>query len=146
FGDLFTDRQLVALTTFSDLVQEARVRAQQDAIAAGLPDDGTPLHAGGTGAAAYGDAVSVYLAMGVDRLSDRASTICGWDVGYTKIRNTFGRQAIPMTWDYAEGNPFSESTGNFSSLLEWVEKYLIEAPSLSTAEAHQKDASSQELS
>ena len=60
-GDLFTPRQLVALTTFSDLVAEARARVKRDAIVAGLPDDSTPLRDGGTGARAYAEAVGVYL-------------------------------------------------------------------------------------
>ncbi|MBM3271523.1 MAG: DUF1156 domain-containing protein, partial [Candidatus Sericytochromatia bacterium] len=146
WGDLFTPRQLVALTTFSDLVQEARERVQRDALAAGLPDDGKPLRDGGTGATAYAEAVGVYLGLGVDRLADRSSTICGWDSGFTKIRNTFGRQALPMTWDYAEGNPFSDSTGNFAALLEWVEKFLIESPAAPNGSAAQQDASAQSIS
>ena len=146
FADLFTPRQLVALTTFSDLVQEARERVQRDALAVGLADDGKPLRDGGSGATAYAEAVGVYLGMGVDRLADRASTICGWDSGFTKIRNTFGRQAIPMTWDFAEGNVFSLSTGNFSSLLEWVEKYLLQAPAVPSGYSIQQDASTQSIS
>jgi putative DNA methylase len=145
FGDLFTPRQLVALTTFSDLVQEAREKAIADAKSAGLTDDGQGLAQGGSGATAYGDAVASYLTFGVDRLADRCSTICGWDSGYTKIRNTFGRQAIPMTWDYCEGNVFSESTGNFASLLEWVVKYLNEAPAKPASFATQQDAATQEI-
>jgi putative DNA methylase len=146
FADLFTPRQLVALTTFSDLVGEAMARVQRDAIAAGLPDDGKPLRDGGTGATAYAEAVGVYLSLGVDRLADRSSTICGWDSGFTKIRNTFGRQALPMTWDYAEGNPFSDSTGNFAALLEWVEKFLVESPAVPNGLAAQQDASAQAIS
>lgn len=145
FGDYFTPRQLVALTTFSDLVQEAREKVIDDAKTAGLLDDGKGLAQGGTGAVAYGDAIASYLTFGVDRLADRCSTICGWDSGYTKIRNTFGRQAIPMTWDYCEGNVFSESTGNFASLLEWVIKYLNEAPAKPIAFAIQRDAATQEI-
>jgi putative DNA methylase len=146
YGDLFTPRQLVALTTFSDLVQEAREKAIADAKAAGLPDDSVGLAQGGAGATAYGEAVACYLTFGVDRLADRCSTICGWDSGYTKIRNTFGRQAIPMTWDYCEGNVFSESTGNFASLLEWVVKYLNEAPAKPISIASQQDAATQKIS
>ena len=67
WGDLFTPRQLVALTTFSDLVQEARERVKRDALAAGLPDDGKPLRDGGTGATAYADAVGVYLGVRVEQ-------------------------------------------------------------------------------
>ena len=144
FGDLFTPRQLVALTTFSDLVTEARARVERDTIVAGLPDDSTPLRDGGTGATAYAEAVGVYLGIGIDRLADRSSTICGWDVGYTKIRNTFARQAIPMVWDYAEGNVFSNSTGNFASLLEWIEKFLVEVPATLHGSSSQMDASSQD--
>jgi putative DNA methylase len=99
--DLFTPRQLVALTTFADLVSKAMAQVKRDALAAGLPDDNKPLHDGATGATAYAEAVGVYLGLGVDRLADRSSTICGWDSGFTNIRNTFGRQALPMIWDYA---------------------------------------------
>ena len=140
--DLFTDRQLVALTTFSDLVTEARECVLADAVSTGMLDDGVPLRSRGAGATAYAEAVSVYLGIGIDRLADRSSTICTWDIGYTKIRNTFGRQAIPMTWDYAEGNVFSDSTGNFTSLLQWVKKFLIEVPAGVSGISLQMDASS----
>ncbi len=113
FADLFTPRQLVALTTFSDLVQEAREMAKRDAVIAGLPDDGVPLRDGGTGATAYADAVAVYLALAVDKLADRNSTICAWATLREHARNTFGRQAIPMVWDFAETNALSDSSGNF---------------------------------
>ena len=142
FKHLFTPRQLVALTTFSNLVGEARERIRADAVV-GMPDDGVPLRDGGVGAMAYTEAVSVYLGIGIDRLSDRSSTICSWDIGRTTIRNTFSRQAIPMTWDYAEGNVFSDSSGNFTSLLQWVEKFLIEVPTRVSGISLQMDASSQ---
>lgn len=101
FSDLFTNRQLTALTTFSSLISDVIAKAEEDGLAAGMENDGKGLDAGGKGAKAYGEAVGVYLAFVVDRLADRSSTICSWDNGYQKIRNTFGRQAIPMTWDYA---------------------------------------------
>ena len=143
FGDYFTDRQLVALTTFSDLVAEARKLVQRDAVVASMPGNGVLVRDGGVGAMAYAGAMSVYLGIGIDHLSDRSSTICSWDIGYTKIRNTFGRQAIQMTWDYAEGNIFSDSTGNFTSLLQWVEKFLKEVPTGVSGISLQMDASSQ---
>ena len=99
-GDLFTSRQLVALTTFSDLVQEAREQVRRDALAAGVFDDGKSLCDGGTGATAYAEAVGMYLALALDKISDRCSTICGWDNTRDSIRNTFGRQALPMVWDF----------------------------------------------
>jgi len=146
FADLFTPRQLVALTTFSDLVGEAMARAEQDAIAAGLPDDRIPLRDGGTGARAYAEAVGVYVGMSNNRLADRCSSICGWDIGYNKIRNTFGRQAIPMVWDFAEGNPFSDSTGNWTAMVDWVCESLVVMPSMPSGIANQDDAQRQMIS
>ena len=142
YSQLFTNRQLTALTTFSALVGEAQKKAEADAVAAGMFNDHIALAEGGTGARAYGEAVGVYLAFVVDRLADRGSSICSWDIGYTKIRNTFGRQAIPMTWDYAEGNPFSSSTGCWSSMVIWVYEVLKDVPSTSMCFAKQFDAQS----
>ena len=145
-ADLFTPRQLVALTTFSDLVQEARARAIEDARKAGWDDDGGGLDAGGTGATAYGDAVAVYLALAVDKATDYWSTVCSWHSSKELIRNTFGRQAIPMTWDYAETNPFSSSAGNASSGFDWAVKALNTLPTQQAGYALQADATSQSVS
>ena len=122
FGDLFTDRQLVALNTFSDLVHEARAEIERDALAAGLSGDPTPLRDGGTSAKAYAEAVSVYLAFALNRSADRGSSICTWDSSpkMEALRNTFARQALPMTWDFAEGNPFSKASGNFLNNVNWI--------------------------
>jgi len=124
FGKLFTDRQLVALNTFSDLVHEARAQLEADALAAGMDPDETPLRDTGKGAKAYAEAVSVYLAFALNRSADRGSSICTWDSSpkMEALRNTFGRQAIPMTWDFAEGNPFSKASGNFLNNVDWVHK------------------------
>ena len=140
FGDLFTSRQLIALTTFSDLVQEAREKVLADASSTGLPLDGVSLNDGGTGANAYADAVATYLAIAVDRLADRSSSICSWDTGYTKVRNTFARQAIPMVWDFAEANPMSESTGNFYGAIDWVAEVVEASPCNAPGAASQCDA------
>lgn len=130
FWKLFTNRQLTALTTFSALVGEAQKKAEADAIAAGLPDDGVGLADGGTGARAYGEAIGVYLAFIVDKLADYNSSICSWisSLSSGAIRNTFARQAIPMTWDYAEANPFSGSCGSYDSMLLWIRKAIVEFP------------------
>jgi hypothetical protein len=142
FGDLFTDRQLVALNTFADLVSEARERVLQDARAAGMADDGVPLAAGGRGATAYADAVAVYLAFALDKLADRSSTICSWDSSpkMEALRNTFARQAIPMTWDFAEANPFSNSSANWISCIEWGAKSLDAAVPVTNAAISAADA------
>lgn len=145
FGDLFTPRQLVALTNFSDLVQEMHIRVKNDALASGLPTDSKPLGDQGTGATAYADAVLVYLALAVDRASDYGSAVCSWHNGpkMQAIRNTFGRQVIPMAWDYAEGNPFSTSTGNWLKNIEWVAKSLEPLPSNPQGVVRQEDATNQ---
>ncbi len=145
WADLFTPRQLVALTTFSDLVQEAMEQVTHDAITAGLSDDGNPLRNGGTGASAYAEAVGVYLAFLMSQLANHLSTICGWHVNNTQLRNSFGRQALPMTWDYAESNPLCDSTGSFNNLWERQVKGLAtleDIPGL----AFQLDAMQSQLS
>ncbi len=123
-GDLFTDRQLVALNTFSDLVHDARAKIEADAIDAGLSSKPTTLLNGGTSAKAYAEAVSIYLAFAIDRLADAGSTISTWATGGF-VRFTFARQALPMTWDFAECNFLSNSTGNFSGAIDWVAKAII---------------------
>lgn len=138
-------RQLVALNTFSDLAHEARKQVKLDSLAAGLPDDGKPLATGGIGATAYADAVGVYLAFVVDKCADYWSAICTWHNSGEKMRNTFGRQAIPMTWDYAEGNAFSESSGNWIAMLDWAWKALQTAPASAVGVAAQADAQNQVL-
>lgn len=140
FKDYFTPRQLTALTTFSALVAEAQQKVEADAIAAGMANDHLPLRNGGQGARAYGEAVGVYLAFVIDRLADRGSSICSWDSSREGLRNTFGRQAIPMVWDYAEANPFSGSSGCFDNMLEWVTKCIMEFPAYQRAEVGQFDA------
>ena len=118
YSDLFTPRQLVALTTFSELVGEAIARCREDALSAGMADDGVGLDAGGTGATAYAQAVGVYLSFLIGQVANHGSTICGWNHPNTQMRSVFSRQAIPMTWDYAEANVFSYSSGSFNNLFE----------------------------
>jgi putative DNA methylase len=149
FGDLFTPRQLVALSTFSDLVQEARERIKQDALVAGVTDDGLGLDAGGTGATAYADAVAVYLALSASKSADNNSTICSWMPGikYEVVRNTFSRQALPMSWDYAEANPFAASSGDFYEQIKRMLKvFEISLTSSVPCFARQMDAQTSMLS
>ena len=149
FADLFTPRQLVVLTTFSDLVQEARERVKRDAIAAGLPDDGKSLDKIGAGATAYADALGVYLAFALNKVADRGSTLGRWDPTPTQsgIINTFSRQALPMTWDFAESNPLGEASGNYRGAVDLVAKALL-AASLTAVPGYatQDDASTQSVS
>ena len=146
FGDLFTSRQLVALTTFSDLVGEARDKVRADAVAAGMDDDGRGLDAGGTGATAYAEAVSIYLTLGVDKATDYNATLVSWSNSRDQMRSVFARQAIPMTWDYAESNPFCESSGSFNNLFERQIKGFQALGDGKPGFAYQRDAASQSLS
>jgi len=146
WGDLFSPRQLVALSTFSELVQEAREKVRNDAIKAGLTDDGVGLEAGGCGASAYAEAISVYLAFLVDQVANHASTICGWNHPNTQMRSVFSRQAISMTWDYAEANVFSTSSGSFNNLFERQVKGFEAISGMSNGQATQADAAQQEIS
>ena len=124
FADLFTNRQLTALTTFSSLVSEAQQKAEADAVAAGVFNDHIALSEGGSGARAYGEAVGVYLAFGVSRMTDIDNALCRWEVTKTQVRNLFSRQAIPMVWDYAENNVFNNAAGDYTTSLGSIIKVI----------------------
>ena len=146
WADLFTDRQLVALTTFSDLVGEARERIRADAVASGMPGDGVPLRDGGTGAKAYAEAVGVYLGLAVSKETVFLVTQARWRAGEGKSAPAFGRQALPMVWDYADLNPFAGAGGDFLGVIEGVEKTLHNSPPPVAGHAVQANATSQEIS
>ena len=141
FSDLFTNRQLVALTTFSDLVMEARERVLEDALAAGQPE-GDRLEEGGDGASAYADAVATYLGLIVSRLTDYQSSVTTWasNPQMEILRNMFARQAIPMTWDFGEGNPFASSSGSLDKMTSAVCDALNRLPSVGLSSVLQADA------
>ncbi|HGW4869681.1 TPA: DUF1156 domain-containing protein [Pseudomonas aeruginosa] len=151
FSQIFTDRQMVALNVFTGLVQEAIARARKDALVSGMADDGNGIEESGSGATAYAQSIGVYLSFSCSRIADRHSTLCRWDPnpsGYApKIANTFGRQALPMVWDYVEGNPFSSSSGNFEDAVGWVVKVIECSLSASSyGRACQSDAQTQSVS
>jgi putative DNA methylase len=133
YRDLFTSRQLVALTTFSDLVGEARERIRCDAITAGLPDDDIPLESGGRGARAYGEAVGVYLGFAVNRLADYNSSIATWKSSGEQVMQTFKRQAIPMTWDFPESNALGLSAICWQNAVKYAADNLRVAGSSGAA-------------
>lgn len=141
FADLFTPRQLTALTTFSDLVTEARQHILTDAVAAGMPE-GEPLHTGGTGATAYADAVATYLGLVISKLTNLSSSITSWMSDRGAFREVFARQAIPMAWDYAESNVFSAAGGSWLTTLTKAAEVLNVLP-VGSGSAQQVDAISQ---
>jgi putative DNA methylase len=124
FDKLFTPRQLVALTTFSDLVGGARKKALVDARAAGLPGDSIRLHEGGTGAAAYADAIATYLAFAVSKASTRSCSLTIWEPGMGRLAGAMGRQALPMQWSYAETNPLAGAGGDIAGTAASVAENL----------------------
>jgi putative DNA methylase len=145
FSDYFTDRQLVALTTFSDLVGEAREKVLKDAIATGLPSDAR-LADGGTGAEAYADAVATYLGMGVSRTTDLNNSLVTWSNGRDQARNLFARQAIPMAWDFVEVSPFARAAGDLSIATETQAEAIEKLPATLLGNASQRDAASRDYS
>ena len=143
--DLFTDRQLVALTTFSELAVEARERIGQDAVATGMPEDGTPLRGEGDGAMGYAEAVGVYLSLAISKSSNIGSSIATWMSDRGAFRETFARQAIPMVWDYAEANPFADTGGSIDTILSKNTMVIGRFPLGMLGTASQADASTQAL-
>ena len=129
YSDLFTARQLTALTTFSDLVGQARDRVLEDAMASGM-EWGDSLADGGADALAYADAVTTFLALAVSRLTNKLSSICTWDSSpkMEAVRSVFARQALPMAWDFAEASPFASSGGSLAEEILRVAKVLDRSP------------------
>ena len=146
YDKLFTSRQLVALTTFSDLVCEAQRRILADLSPdSSLKQDYASLEKGGSGSQAYADAVSVYLALSVSRLTDSNSGLVSWSPLRDSFRNTFGRQALPMVWDHAEANPMSSSAGSYVSMLYWVVKVFSSFPAVSHGTVLQANSSTRPI-
>ena len=129
YVDIFTNRQLHALITFSDLVTETQDKVERDALQAGYSNDHISLTDGGNGAKAYGEAIAVYLSFLVDKLACLNSSICPWEPMAQCPRTIFGRQAIPMVWDFAESNPIGNSSGSFEVLIKGYTK-LFESGTL----------------
>ena len=146
FGDYFTDRQLVALTTFSDLVGESRERIRQDAIGSGMPNDEKPLRDYGDGATAYAEGVGVYLALAVSKETVFLVTQARWRPGDSKSAPGFGRQGLAMVWDYADLNPFAGAGGDFLGVINGAEKTLRNLPPAVTGYAAQANATTQQVS
>ncbi|ULE32281.1 DUF1156 domain-containing protein [Mycobacterium sp. IDR2000157661] len=140
FADLFTARQLTTLTTFSDLVTEAREKVLADALVAGM-SEGDRLEAAGTGAAAYADAVATYLGITLSKITNLSSSLTSWMSDRGAFREVFARQAIPMMWDFAESHVFSTSGGSWSTTVAKVSAVLDYSP-MGPGRARQSDAAS----
>lgn len=146
FGDLFTPRQLVALTTFSDLIPLTIASVKADALAAGMPDDGLGLDAGGNGATAYSEALGMYLGLAVSKISDAQSSLCRWKTTMDQSIATFGRQALPMVWDYSEANAFCGMAGDIGVTIKNMMRVLDQTLPFAPGNVTQSDAQAQKIS
>lgn len=140
YADLFTNRQLTALTTFCDVLDAVQEKAIADAKAAGLADDSISIADGGSASLAYAQAIRVYLSFLIDKLADYHSTLCSWHLTGEKLQHTYGRQALPMIWDYAEANPFCSASGSLSNMNNWITLFLQNVPAMNESYADQFDA------
>lgn len=145
YGDLFTARQLVALSTLSDLVGEAIAKITADALSAGLPDDGMSFEELGAGATAYAQAVGVYLGLAVSRTTNTVNALAVWSQSREQSVNLFSRQAIPMAWDFPEVNPFARAAGDFGLTTTSMSKIVAQG-SETPAFVEQADAQNQVIS
>ena len=140
WSKLFTPRQLLALTTFSELLQDVRRRVEADARVAGVDADVSRLRDGGRGAIAYADAVVTYLAFALDKATNMWSSIVSWMNDRGAFREVFARQAIPMTWDFAEANPFSGRGGDWGLFVDKIRMAIEALPVGLSCETAQRDA------
>ncbi len=142
WSKLFTARQSVALATFTDLIDEVQLAIEADAVVSGRSNDPTRLRDGGSGATAYGEAVRTYLAFAFSKFVDLNNSLVRWEPVAQCPRQLFGRQAIPMVWDFAESNPLSSSSGSFGTSLDGVRKALLSIAMVTgdSAETAQRDA------
>jgi putative DNA methylase len=124
WADAYSVRQQIAMTTFVDVVKGMRERILSDAVTAGMPSDGVPFRDGGLGADAYADAVVTYLSFAVDKLADFSSTLCSWNAPNSQFRYVFSRQAIAMTWDFAEVNPLSGQMGSWRAQITAIARSI----------------------
>ena len=143
FGDYFTNRQLIALTTFSDLISEVRTKARTDAITSGMLDDGITLDGGGRLASAYADSVAVYLSFALSKIANIGSSVASWMSDRGAFRETFARQGIAMAWDFVEANPFSDSGGSLSTALDKCAMAIDAFPASAPGYAFQANAATQ---
>ena len=138
--DLFTARQLVLLSTYSDLVGEVHRCVERDATVAGLAGDAPGVADGGRGARAYADAVATYLAFAIDKLVDKHTALIPWDTGNGRMGHTFARAILPMIWSHTEANPFATPTGDLTAALAYLCEALEALPATPGGGAMQADA------
>lgn len=146
FGDFFTPRQLVALNTFTSLIEEFKQAIIEDAIKAGFKDNKVRLEDGGKGATAYADAIATYLALGVSKISDSSNSLVSWKPSMDQAIHVFTRQAIPMVWDFAEPNIFGGGMGDYAVTIKNMMRILDVHSASAPGFVVQADAQNQSIS
>lgn len=141
WADQFTNRQLTALMTFTDLVGEAREQVLANAVEAGLTHS-TTIAEGSSDAEAYADAVATYLGLSASKMSVFHCTLARWRSDADKTAPAFGRQAIPMVWDFAEAQPFASAGGDWYGVVDGTARALARLSPSVAGTAQQADASS----
>ena len=137
FGDLFTDRQLKALNTFSEIVSDVELRVKSDALASGMGEEK---------ATEYSRAIAFYMGITVSRLANTHNSLAVWSQGREQTVNLFSRQAIPMTWDFPEANFFGDAAGDFALTTASLAKSIANLPKTGRGFAFQESAQLQQLS
>ncbi len=145
FESLFSPRQYFMLSTFIEIAKDMKDKVINDGLNAGF-NEGDHLASGASGARAYAEAISTYLSFLVGQIANHGATVCGWNSANTQMRSIFARQAIPMTWDYAESNPFCTSSGSFANLYERMVKGFTALGNGHSGFASQEDATVQNIS
>ena len=145
WSELFTQRQLTLLSTLGDLILQARDSCEQSAQHY-LSKDERSLNEGGAGALAYSQAVTTYLSFAMGRIADFNNALCGWNPSNEKVMHLFGRQAIPMVWDFAEANALADVVGGWSGAFDWEAACIATLDGTVPGYALQADASAQSLS
>jgi putative DNA methylase len=127
--DLFTNRQLTILAVLSDLVREARQRL--------VADGAQP---------AYATAVTTYLGLSASKAAAFHTSQARWRPNENKTAPAFGRQAIPMVWDFAETNPFAGAGGDWQGMIDGSAKAILSFPAKPPGSASQENASDRKYS
>lgn len=140
WSDLFSPRQLLSLTTLSDLIAGLRERVEADARNAAFPESQAPFEAGGSGTTAYAESIATIIALGIDKFADYNNTICTWNPTNQNIGHLFTKQSIQMGWDFPEVSPLSGGL-SFDSICDGIAKAIEALPASVPATVAQQDCS-----
>jgi DNA protecting protein DprA len=117
FEDLFASRQALALSTLARLVNEVGEKL------VGGEDEGLAI------------AVQCCLAFIIDKQTDYNSSLCTWNTRGEYIGHTFGRQALPMVWDFIELQPFGDGSGNIEGAVDWTFRVIEQGSIISDGQS-----------